>query len=206
MLALRKYLDAVCVCTWALTSSLFAVTTFGLMAWWGQPLKPATVIVCLSLFNILIAPLNALPWVLNGALEALVSARRLAAFLSPVKDACSVCPRLLRGRPTSVPRTRVQAGGRQEAANASSDRSCQFSSFGWDAVIEEVQNGSSRLAGQAASLAERLALAAEPAVQMKGASFAWASEPGRSAKNALQNLCFSVPKVSSLAHLSRRLE
>lgn len=37
-LAARKYLDALCVYFWAATQLLFAVMTFGLMAWLGQPL------------------------------------------------------------------------------------------------------------------------------------------------------------------------
>ena len=198
MLAVRKYLDAVCVCAWALTSSLFAVSTFGMMAWWGQPLKPSTVIVCLTLFNILIAPLNALPWVLNGVLEALVSARRLAAFLCPVDEACSVSHNMQREKPTAVPRTRVQAGGQPEVDDAGSDGSHNFRSFGWDAVIDEVEGGASQLSGRAAPSVERLALAAEPAVQMKGASFAWGMDSCGTAKTALHELCFSVPKVPTV--------
>eukprot|EP00892_Ulva_mutabilis_P005343 jgi/Ulvmu1/3180/UM015_0221.1 len=194
MLALRKYLDAGCVCAWALTSSLFAVTTFGLIAWWGQPLRPATVIVCLTLFNILIAPLNALPWVLNGVLEAVVSARRLAAFLVPVENTSTISPDLLRDKPTAVARTRVQARGSPVTKEETSSSSCQFRSFGWDVVIDEVQSGSSRLAGRAVGSAERLALAAEPAVQMKGASFVWSAQAGH--RSTLKNLCFSVPKGS----------
>lgn len=39
-------------------------------------------LTCLALFGVLITPLNALPWCLNGAVEALVSVRRLRDYLS----------------------------------------------------------------------------------------------------------------------------
>ena len=36
----------------------------------------------IALFNILVAPLNAFPWVLNGLLESWVSLKRVEKFLS----------------------------------------------------------------------------------------------------------------------------
>lgn len=36
----------------------------------------------MALFNMLISPLNAFPWVLNGLMEAWVSLNRIQAFLS----------------------------------------------------------------------------------------------------------------------------
>lgn len=80
-LAVRKYLDALCVYFWAATQLLFSVLTFGLMALLGQPLTPSVVFTSLALFNVLIAPLNAFPWVINGVVEALVSIQRLEVFL-----------------------------------------------------------------------------------------------------------------------------
>lgn len=38
-LAVRKYLDALCVYFWAATQLLLSATTFGLMALLGQPLR-----------------------------------------------------------------------------------------------------------------------------------------------------------------------
>lgn len=43
--------------------------------------RPSIVFTSLALFGILIAPLNALPWVINGMVEALVSLRRLQQYL-----------------------------------------------------------------------------------------------------------------------------
>lgn len=47
----------------------------------GHQLTPEIVFTSLALFNVLIAPLNSLPWVLNGVVEAFVSVRRLQRFL-----------------------------------------------------------------------------------------------------------------------------
>ena len=40
------------------------------------------VFTSIALFNMLISPLNAFPWVLNGLMEAWVSVKRIQAFLS----------------------------------------------------------------------------------------------------------------------------
>jgi len=81
-LSIRKYLDAFCVYFWACTPALFSLCTFGLFVLTGHTLDAATVFTSLSLFNILIGPLNSFPWVINGILEAQVSARRLRRYLS----------------------------------------------------------------------------------------------------------------------------
>ena len=52
------------------------------MAWTNTPLTAEAVFTCIALFNVLIAPLNALPWVINCTVEAIVSARRLSTFLA----------------------------------------------------------------------------------------------------------------------------
>ena len=80
-LATRKYMDACCVYFWATTSLLFTLLTFGMFTLLGHPLTPSAVFTSLALFNVLIAPLNSFPWVINGAVEGLVSVRRLEAFL-----------------------------------------------------------------------------------------------------------------------------
>lgn len=80
-LAVRKYLDALCVYFWAATSLLFSLFTFGLFVLLGHKLTAEVVFTSLALFNVLIAPLNSFPWVLNGIVEAIVSVRRLQNFL-----------------------------------------------------------------------------------------------------------------------------
>ena len=81
-LAVRKYLDALCVYFWAATSLLFSLFTFGLFVLLGHRLTAEVVFTSLALFNVLISPLNSFPWVLNGLVEAVVSVRRLQGFLS----------------------------------------------------------------------------------------------------------------------------
>ena len=43
----------------------------------GHQLTAPIVFTSLALFNVLIAPLNSFPWVINGVVEAAVSLRRL---------------------------------------------------------------------------------------------------------------------------------
>ena len=76
-LAARKYLDAMCVYFWAATPILMSLFTFGLFVLLGHNLTATIVFTSLSLFNVLIAPLNSFPWVVNGIVEAIVSVRRL---------------------------------------------------------------------------------------------------------------------------------
>ncbi|CAD6195417.1 unnamed protein product [Caenorhabditis auriculariae] len=82
-LKIRKYLDAVCVYLWAsapllITISILATYTLVL----HEKLTSAKVFTSLALVNILIMPLNAFPWVLNGLVEALVSIKRLEWFFA----------------------------------------------------------------------------------------------------------------------------
>eukprot|EP00250_Pteridium_aquilinum_P011989 c20437_g1_i1 orf=297-4817(-) len=82
-LGVRKYLDAWCVYFWATTPILFSFLTFGLYTLLGYKLDAAIVFTSLSLFNMLISPLNSFPWVINGLIEATVSLGRLRRFLLP---------------------------------------------------------------------------------------------------------------------------
>lgn len=80
-LSRRKYLDAWCVYFWAATPVLTSMATFTAVALsanrTGHALTPASVFTTVSLLNMLIFPMNAFPWVINGLMEALVSKRRL---------------------------------------------------------------------------------------------------------------------------------
>lgn len=80
-LSKRKYLDAVCVFLWASTPILVPLITFVTTVLLGTTLSPAQVFTTLALLNMLIFPMNAFPWVINGIIEARVSAKRLAAVL-----------------------------------------------------------------------------------------------------------------------------
>ncbi|XP_057315929.1 ATP-binding cassette sub-family C member 10-like isoform X2 [Hydractinia symbiolongicarpus] len=77
----RKYLDALCVYFWATTPVLISLLTFATYVYMGNELTAAKVFTSISLFNMLIAPLNAFPWVLNGLMEAWVSLKRVEKYL-----------------------------------------------------------------------------------------------------------------------------
>ncbi|EDV28182.1 uncharacterized protein TRIADDRAFT_21627 [Trichoplax adhaerens] len=78
----RKYLDALCVYFWATTPVIISILTFATYAALGNRLTAAKVFTSVALFNMLISPLNAFPWVLNGLMEAWVSVKRVQKFLS----------------------------------------------------------------------------------------------------------------------------
>ncbi|KAH7623235.1 hypothetical protein Ndes2526B_g01656 [Nannochloris sp. 'desiccata'] len=97
-LAIRKYLDALCVYLWAATSLLFSLGTFGLFVLLGQKLTAQTVFTSLALFSVLLGPINSFPWVINGIVEAVVSLGRFRAFLtlrSPRKNTQLLLPPLI---------------------------------------------------------------------------------------------------------------
>ncbi|XP_065061425.1 ATP-binding cassette sub-family C member 10-like [Rhopilema esculentum] len=78
----RKYLDALCVYFWATTPVLISILTFVTYILLGNKLTAAKVFTSIALFNILIAPLNAFPWVINGLMEAWVSIKRIEKFMT----------------------------------------------------------------------------------------------------------------------------
>ncbi|XP_061536277.1 ATP-binding cassette sub-family C member 10 isoform X4 [Phycodurus eques] len=75
-----KYLDAMCVYTWAALPVLISILTFLTYVLLGHRLTAAKVFTTLALVGMLIVPLNAFPWVLNGILEAKVSLERIQRF------------------------------------------------------------------------------------------------------------------------------
>lgn len=77
----RKYLDALCVYFWATTPILISILTFVSYVVMGNKLSAATVFTTMALINMLIGPLNAFPWVLNGITEAWVSIKRIQKLL-----------------------------------------------------------------------------------------------------------------------------
>jgi ATP-binding cassette subfamily C (CFTR/MRP) protein 10 len=58
-----------------------SVLTFTTYVFLGNKLSPSKVFTSLALFNMLISPLNAFPWVINGLVQAWVSLKRVQAFL-----------------------------------------------------------------------------------------------------------------------------
>ncbi|CUG86232.1 unnamed protein product [Bodo saltans] len=99
-----KMLDALCVFFWATTPVFVSLATFALYIGFGGTLTPGRAVAALTLFNSLILPLNAYPWVINGTVEAYVSLKRLQGFLGPFVRLESQCIRAVSQhiRPPSV--------------------------------------------------------------------------------------------------------
>ncbi|KAG5855049.1 hypothetical protein ANANG_G00044780 [Anguilla anguilla] len=76
-----KYLDAVCVYTWAALPVIISILTFITYVLLGHKLTAPKVFTALALVGMLILPLNSFPWVLNGIIEAMVSLDRIQCFL-----------------------------------------------------------------------------------------------------------------------------
>uniref|UniRef100_UPI0037E7DE69 ATP-binding cassette sub-family C member 10 isoform X2 n=2 Tax=Semicossyphus pulcher TaxID=241346 RepID=UPI0037E7DE69 len=75
-----RYLDALCVYTWAALPVVISILTFVTYVLLGHQLTAAKVFTTLALVGMLIIPLNSFPWVLNGILEAKVSLERIQRF------------------------------------------------------------------------------------------------------------------------------
>ena len=81
MLKQKKMLDAICVYFWATTPVVTSFLTFGTFVLFGNKLTASNVFTSLALLNMLINPLNSLPWVFTGILESWISVNRIQAFL-----------------------------------------------------------------------------------------------------------------------------
>lgn len=77
----QKYLDALCVFFWAITPTIIKLLTFATSTVVGQPLTAATAFASVALLNMLIGPLNAFPWFMNGLVEAYVSLKRVQSYI-----------------------------------------------------------------------------------------------------------------------------
>ncbi|GAA30468.2 ATP-binding cassette subfamily C (CFTR/MRP) member 10, partial [Clonorchis sinensis] len=80
-LRFQKLLDAGCVFCWAACPALLASCTFVTYVSLGNQLSAPIVFTSLSLFGMLIGPMNAFPWVINGVIEATVSVQRIIHLL-----------------------------------------------------------------------------------------------------------------------------
>lgn len=89
-IAKRKYLDAMCVYFWAATPIIINLLTFGAAAFLGIEMTAANTFVSVALLNMLIGPLNAFPWILNGLVEAWVSLRRMQKYFNVNIDSIQV--------------------------------------------------------------------------------------------------------------------
>ncbi|TYZ59848.1 hypothetical protein PybrP1_005790 [[Pythium] brassicae (nom. inval.)] len=80
-LAVRKYLDALCVFFWASTPVIVQTAVFAAVVYSGHDVTAANAFTAVSLLDRLIFPMNYFPWIINGFLEARVSALRIREFL-----------------------------------------------------------------------------------------------------------------------------
>ncbi|XP_060844608.1 ATP-binding cassette sub-family C member 10 [Rhopalosiphum padi] len=77
----RKYLDALCVYFWATTPVTISMLTFSTYIFLGGQLTASKVFTSMALLHMLITPLNAFPWILNGVTEAWVSVKRIQRLI-----------------------------------------------------------------------------------------------------------------------------
>ena len=93
-LSRRKYLDSLCVFLWAATPILVPYATFitAVYVMNNDSLSPSKIITTIALLNMLIFPMNAFPWVINGFVEARVSIRRLGKLLNSSDNSYLVIP------------------------------------------------------------------------------------------------------------------
>jgi ATP-binding cassette subfamily C (CFTR/MRP) protein 10 len=79
-IAVTKMLDAFCVFFWAFTSLAISTITF-IVYYNSNNDKDLNVFTAIYLFNLLIHPLNALPWTIGGLMTSDVSFKRIDQFL-----------------------------------------------------------------------------------------------------------------------------
>lgn len=75
-----KYLDAFCVFFWATTTIVISTLSFLFYDILGDNLKEVNIFTTIALFNILIFPLNALPWTIAGMLMGRISYQRVNKY------------------------------------------------------------------------------------------------------------------------------
>ncbi|KAG3103605.1 ABC transporter C family member 13 [Phytophthora cactorum] len=85
-LQVRKYLDAFCVFFWASTPVIVQVSVFATAVFSGRDISAADAFTAIALLDRLVFPMNYFPWIINGFLEAKVSALRIRAFLFDRED------------------------------------------------------------------------------------------------------------------------
>lgn len=76
-----KYFDAVVIYLWDTSPVLISLMTFGTSVLTGHTLTAATTFTTVALLNMLMAPLNTLPWALSGLSEAWVSLKRIQELI-----------------------------------------------------------------------------------------------------------------------------
>ena len=81
-LTTRKYCDAVCVLLWASMPVIVPYASLATSVLLDVRLTPRALFTSLALLGMLVYPMNALPWVINGFIEGRVSAGRVGRVLT----------------------------------------------------------------------------------------------------------------------------
>lgn len=102
------YLNALVIYLWATTPLLMSLLTFGTSVLTGHQLTAATTFTSVALLNMLMAPLNIVPWALSGLTDAWVSLRRIQELLDVSDNMSSVALHCLMHR-KSFPSTNPAA-------------------------------------------------------------------------------------------------
>jgi ATP-binding cassette subfamily C (CFTR/MRP) protein 10 len=80
-LKIKKYLDAFCVFFWATLTIIISTIIFCLNEHFeNESVKSLNVFTAIALFNILLVPLNSLPWTIGGMITGKVSFKRISQF------------------------------------------------------------------------------------------------------------------------------
>jgi ATP-binding cassette subfamily C (CFTR/MRP) protein 10 len=82
----RKLADSGCVLFWAVTPVAVVLATVSTYYWMNaeSELTTGQLFSAITLLNMLVYPFNAFPWVINGIMEARVSATRLQKFIANI--------------------------------------------------------------------------------------------------------------------------
>ncbi len=99
-----KTIDAFNVYFWATTPLLVSFVSFTVHYFRGEPLTPSNVFTSIALFNMLLVPVNAYPWVINGFRKLFYPWRfllKLHIFLVDVSSSIKRLNRFLRAEEKS---------------------------------------------------------------------------------------------------------
>lgn len=88
----RKLADSGCVLFWAVTPIAVVLATISAYCWMNSDSELSTgqLFSTITLLNMLVYPFNAFPWVINGIMEARVSAARLQKFVALIPNPLSL--------------------------------------------------------------------------------------------------------------------
>jgi len=77
-----KFMDALCVYFWSTTTIIVTTFTFEIYLLMGYALNSENIFTTIALYNILVFPLNALPWTIGGIKTGMISIDRVKDFIN----------------------------------------------------------------------------------------------------------------------------